>query len=130
MKCRVGSNGLLWREGFVPHQSVTSDRTIDHRAMMALAFIAGIEMNYDVAAMLVVLEKGGFDVIMDPMNLVDIEVARHHEVEVDVLACSGTPAPKAVKIDPGCLSRPFEKGCRRFDERLVGLIHQSGNGTV
>ena len=71
MNCRVGSNCLLWRKGFVPHQCVTSDRAIDHRAMMTLALVAGIEMNHDVAAMLIVFEQGGFDVIMNPMNLVD-----------------------------------------------------------
>ena len=56
MKCRVGPNGPLGCEGFGSHESMKANRTIGHRAMMAFAFVAGIEMDDDVAAMKVFVE--------------------------------------------------------------------------
>jgi hypothetical protein len=56
MKCRVGPNGPTGREGFGPHESMKANRTIGHCAVMAFAFVAGIEMDDDVAAMKIFVE--------------------------------------------------------------------------
>ena len=64
--------------------------------MVALALIARIEMDDDVAAVLIVAEERCLDLIMDSVNLLDVEIAWHREVEIDMSTRSGTPAPKSV----------------------------------
>ena len=87
-------------------------------------------MDDDVTAMLIALEQRCLDLIVNRMNLVDVEIAWHRKVEVDMTACSGAPASKPMQVDPWRSSRRFEQGSRGLDERFVGLIHQPGQRIV
>ena len=41
---------------------------------------AGIEMDHDVTAMVVVIEERRFDLIVDGMHLIDVEIAWDREM--------------------------------------------------
>lgn len=99
-KLRVQADGSFSRKGLGVLERVASDRTLAHRAMPTFVVLAWIEVDDHISAVVIAIEQGGFDLVMDGVDLVDVEVAGNSQMKVDVSASARAPTSQPMEIDP------------------------------